>query len=142
MGHVQVIKVLDYIFGTLNLLAGGFIVLVFFIGAGALGLSGEANSGIGAFLFGSFGTILGGYFVLMGLLTVIAGAALGARQLWSRIYHIIIAALSLLSFPLGTAYGIYVLWALLVSPESQTMFSSGGSENGSHDSGSSGGFNF
>jgi len=142
MGHVQVIKILDYVFGTINLLAGGFILMIFFVGAGALGLSGEANSGIGALIFGSFGTILGGYFVLMGLLTIIAGAALGARQLWSKIYHIIVAALSLLSFPLGTAYGIYVLWALLVSPESQSTYGSGGYDSGSQDTGSQGGFNF
>jgi len=107
-----------------------------------MGLSGEANSGIGAFVFGSFGTILGGYFVLMGLLSIIAGAALGARQLWSKVYHIVIASLNLLSFPLGTAYGIYVLWALLVSPDAQATFSGGVPESGSHDSGSPEGFNF
>jgi len=38
---------------------------------------------------------------------------------WARTYAIVVAAISLLAYPLGTALGIYTLWVLL--PESSEV---------------------
>jgi hypothetical protein len=38
------------------------------------------------------------------------------RKRWARMYAIVVGAISLLSYPLGTALGVYTLWVLL--PES------------------------
>ena len=46
---------------------------------------------------------------------IIAGIGLLARAGWGRILTLIIAAFSLLNFPLGTALGAYTFWVLLQS---------------------------
>ena len=49
------------------------------------------------------------------LLFIAAGWALLARKLWSRLFGIVMSVLALLNFPLGTALGIYGLWATLAA---------------------------
>jgi len=51
--------------------------------------------------------------MVKGILGVIAGWGLLDRQSWARLLAIVIAFLSLLHFPFGTAIGIYTLWVLL-----------------------------
>ena len=64
------------------------------------------------FMRGMFQAI-GGLLVLKGVVGVIAGWGLLDRQSWARILAIVLAFISLLNFPLGTALGIYTLWVLL-----------------------------
>lgn len=47
---------------------------------------------------------------------LIAGIGLFKRKEWARILTLIISALDLFNFPLGTAVGVYSIWAL-VQPE-------------------------
>jgi hypothetical protein len=44
---------------------------------------------------------------------IIAGIGLFKRKEWARILTLIISVLHLLSFPLGTAIGVYSIWALV-----------------------------
>lgn len=43
---------------------------------------------------------------------VIAGWGLIARYPWARMLSIVLACISLIHFPFGTALGIYTLWVL------------------------------
>lgn len=52
-----------------------------------------------------------------------AGYGLITRKPWARVLAIVVGVLSLLNFPIGTAIGIYALWALL-SSEAETYFAS------------------
>ena len=72
-------------------------------------------------LHGDEGQFVGGLLVLVGIVTavlVFAFAALdfyaafkiGKMQPIGRILGIVVACLSVLSFPLGTALGVYTLW--------------------------------
>ncbi|MDB4583073.1 hypothetical protein N9164_07970 [Draconibacterium sp.] len=52
---------------------------------------------------------------------IIAGLGLFKRKEWARILTLIISVLNLLSFPIGTAIGIYSIWAL-VQTENVELF--------------------
>ena len=52
---------------------------------------------------------------------IIAGIGLFKRKEWARILTLILSVLHLLSFPLGTAVGVYSIWAL-VQPENVEAF--------------------
>jgi hypothetical protein len=48
--------------------------------------------------------------VFSGLPTLIAGIGLLARQSWATLFALIMGCLKLISFPIGTAIGIYAIW--------------------------------
>ena len=52
---------------------------------------------------------------------IIAGIGLFKRKEWARILTLILSVIHLLSFPLGTAVGVYSIWAL-VQPENVEAF--------------------
>lgn len=56
---------------------------------------------------------VGGFFVLSGVVGLIAGWGLYERRHWARMLAIVLAFLNLFHPPLGTAIGIYTLWVLL-----------------------------
>lgn len=58
---------------------------------------------------------VGSAFIIIGVLGLVAGWGLLERQSWARILAIILAFISLLHVPFGTAIGIYTLWVLLPS---------------------------
>ncbi|MFB3778757.1 MAG: zinc ribbon domain-containing protein [Bryobacteraceae bacterium] len=62
-------------------------------------------------IFGMFGL----WLTIMGVLGIIAGVGLLARRPWARTMAIVFGCLSLVSFPFGTALGIYTLWVLASS---------------------------
>jgi hypothetical protein len=64
------------------------------------------------FVHGILRTI-GGVFLLTGVIGIIAGWGLYERRSWARILAIVLAFLSLLHPPFGTAIGAYTLWVLL-----------------------------
>jgi hypothetical protein len=55
---------------------------------------------------------LGGVLSLAAVLGLVTGWGLMERQSWARPLAIALAIFSLLKFPLGTALGVYTLWAL------------------------------
>jgi hypothetical protein len=60
-----------------------------------------------------------GVFIVTGVAGLIAGWGLMERQSWARILAIILAFLSLIHIPFGTAIGIYTLWVLLPAASEQ-----------------------
>jgi hypothetical protein len=56
------------------------------------------------------------------VLPIVGSWALFARKRWARIYSMVLSVLYIPTFPIGTAIGIYGLWAL-AKPESQRFFS-------------------
>ncbi len=64
---------------------------------------------------GPFFGLLGVWLSLLSVLGIIAGFGLLGRRPWARTMAIVFGCLSLLSFPFGTALGIYTLWVLASS---------------------------
>jgi len=57
--------------------------------------------------------MIGGLFIVSGVLGIAAGWGLLERQSWARILAILLGCFSLMDMPFGTALGIYTLWVLL-----------------------------
>ena len=113
--HYNILAYLFFAVGALTLLSG--IVVGFVLGStGALAGDPEAAQAL-SIIGGSIWVIL----VIFALPYFAAGYGLLKRQNWGRILAMIMGALSLLSIPLGTALGIYALWAL-TRPEAQVEF--------------------
>ncbi|MDQ7826168.1 MAG: hypothetical protein RDV48_25420 [Candidatus Eremiobacteraeota bacterium] len=133
MQHLQIIRIIDWICGITGAISGLGLVAAGILGASLLGMLGitmpedKAAAGIIAIVFGTVGLIGGGFILILSVLSIIAGNALVEGKPWSRIYHIIIGALSLPGFPVGTAIGVYYLWALLACDEAKAVFEGGGS---------------
>ena len=107
--HLRIISILDIVFGVLAILAGLLLVVLFGIGGGVFGgVSVTVEPGLMVLI----GVVFGSIFGLLGLFQIIVGVKLKKHVPWSRIAQIVIAILSLGNFPIGTAFGIYCLWAL------------------------------
>jgi zinc-ribbon domain len=56
---------------------------------------------------------IGSIFLLIAVASICVGWGLMTRESWARVVAIIVGALVILHFPLGTLLGIYTLWVLL-----------------------------
>jgi O-antigen/teichoic acid export membrane protein len=69
-------------------------------------------------------TILPGIGILVGglcILGIIGGIGLFAKKNWARILVLILSAIDLISFPIGTAVGVYSIW-VLAQAETTALF--------------------
>jgi hypothetical protein len=115
--HLRMLMVLWLAQGALHLFSMVPGLLLWF----QVGMSSGMAQGPGSFL--QFQTPSSGVGWAFALVTsvwtvaclVVAWGLLGRRR-WARTYTVIVSAIWLLSFPLGTALSIYTLWVLL--PES------------------------
>ena len=113
--HVQIVAIISILLGVLWVFLG---IGVFAIVTGAGVASGERDAMI---VTGAVGSVVGGLLILIGLPQVIGGIGLLKRRNWARILILIVAALSLMNIPFGTAYGIYAFWVLL-SEQAKPLF--------------------
>ena len=113
--HIRIVAILYIVLGILGLVVA-LIVLVGGVGAGLM--SGDRDAAIAG---GTCATVFAIVIAVLSLPNLIAGMGLRSRKEWARILTIILSAINLLNFPLGTAIGIYALWALL-NDESRAYF--------------------
>ena len=91
--HVAAVAALFIAFGAVGV-CGALIVLVTVVGGGG-GLS------------------IAGPLLLIAPLKIVGGIALLQRRPWARILVLVLSFLSLIMFPIGTAYGVYAIWVLM-----------------------------
>lgn len=114
--HFTVIAILNLVFAVPVL---GFGMVIFFgalVGAGFVGALGDVP-GLGA-LIASAGLVVGLGFVLLALPGLVSAIGLLQRRSWAKIWTIVAGALSLVNFPIGTAFGVYAIWAM-TRPETE-----------------------
>jgi hypothetical protein len=101
------------------------IIVLVGLGIGSVVLFGGAISGDrqAMFITGAVGAAIACFLVLISLPGMLAGAGLLKMQPWARIVAIVVGVLHILSFPLGTALGVYTLWVLL-NAETEVLFRS------------------
>ena len=121
--HVQILAMLNIVWGALGLL-GALVIFVIFGGAmGIIGMAAHHDPGAGIAI--PIVGFVGGFIFLVIVLTSIPSLVIGIGLLrcawWSRLAGIILSAVHLLNLPFGTALGIYGLWVLL-SRDSQQLF--------------------
>jgi hypothetical protein len=109
------------ILGWIYIILGGFGIVaalfIFLIMGGIGAASGDAGA---AALMGGIGLLAALFAAIMSLPSVIGGWGLLKGKSWSRVLVIVLGCLQLLGFPVGTAIGIYSLWAL-TNPEAQRI---------------------
>lgn len=125
--HVKVLGVLYIVLSALGVCAAMVIGLGLGIAGGVVGSSASPEDAAVALpIIGVAGTALVVFLLVVSLPGIITGIGLLKFQPWARIVGIVLAALNLISFPIGTAVGIYGLWVLL-NKETEALF--GGARN-------------
>jgi len=114
--HITILGWLYIVFGVLGILAAFFVLLTM---GGAGLISGDAQA---AAIMSGIGFFIAIIVAVLSLPSIIAGWGLLNGKSWSRIVAIIIGALNILNFPVGTAIGVYTIWALTQS-ESERLLS-------------------
>ena len=110
--------ILGYLFLANGALVA-FIGLLFVLMLGGSGAaSGDAEA---ARILMAMGGTIGGALLVVSVPYFLTGYGLLKRLSWGRIAGIVVGALSLLSIPIGTAIGVYALWAL-TKPEARHDF--------------------
>lgn len=113
--HVKLLGAFYIGLGILGLLAAAFF-FIFMVGAGLISGDGEAMAATSI-----VGTVIAGILSLISIPGVICGIGLLQRKPWARVLVLVLGCLNLISFPLGTALGVYTLW-VLINPEVESVF--------------------
>jgi hypothetical protein len=122
--HIKILGILNIVWGGMGALAG--LVILMIVG-GAYGIVGavahhEPEAFFALPIIAIIGSAISILLLLLSAPAIIGGIGLIIFKPWARILTIIVSALHLLNFPLGTALGIYGLWVLL-SQDSLHCFS-------------------
>ena len=119
--HVTLVGALHIGYSAFQIL-GGLIALLFIVGGGLLGgLISEEGIVIGITFF--IGAIICLWILLVSLPSIIGGVALLRYKPWGRYLVLVLSVLVLFNIPLGTAIGVYSIWAL-VQDETAKLFAS------------------
>ena len=120
--HLKIVGWLHVVNG-LFAIAIALFVATLMTGAGVLAAA-EEGAGIFALLAG-IGWAIAVFVGLLSLPSILGGWGILNYKPWSRVTVMVVSALSLLSFPVGTLIGGYSLWVLL-NDESRLLLESGG----------------
>jgi len=120
--HVKVLGVVYLAVGACMLLLALFLALTMGSVTGIVGATAEPqDAAIAIPILGIAGMALVVMFGVFSLPSLITGYGLLYFKSWARIVGIVLSAVSLINFPLGTAVGVYGLWVLL-NKETERLF--------------------
>jgi len=124
--HVKILAVVNIVFGCLGVLGALAVAAVFAFGGTMAGFSAQndPDAVVAVGVIGAIGTAVFVIILVFSVPSIIAGWGLLNFRPWARVLGIVLAALGLLNFPIGTAIGGYGLWVLL-NRETEAMFRPG-----------------
>ena len=113
--HVRILAWCFIVYSAIIVLVG--------LGVGSIVLFGGAISGDrdAMLITGAVGAGIASLLLVVSLPGIFAGIGLLKMRPWARIVAIIVGVLHILSFPFGTALGVYTLWVLL-NAETEALF--------------------
>ncbi len=114
--HIDLLGLINIVSGLFWAVLGFAILALFLLVAPA---TGDAT---GFFAVITIGIVIGGFWLFLGVFTLIAGIGLLKHQAWARILTLIIAIFAFFNFPLGTLVAIYTFW-VLTNTETVTLMS-------------------
>lgn len=122
--HVRILGILHIVYSSLALLFG-FLIFILLSGIGlAVAQAPEVSDmdvSVPSILAG-IGFIVAVVLTVLSLPGIIGGIGLMKYKEWARILVIIVGFFDLLHIPVGTALGIYTIWALF-NAETIKLFS-------------------
>jgi hypothetical protein len=116
--HIKVVAIINIIFGALGVLGGLGVLL-----GGTFG-SLMSGSFVGAIAGTAVSATIGIVLACLAGVRMLAGFGLMNGKSWARFTIIVVSALGLFNFWVGTVLGAYSLWVLL-STEGKREFASG-----------------
>jgi hypothetical protein len=117
--HIKLLGILNIVWSSISIVIALIVLLVFGGLAGVLGIvgAGSGDNSSSGLLVAPFLALIGFFVVallcIISLPALIGGIGLLKFRPWSRVSMIVISVLHLISFPFGTALGVYGLWVLL-----------------------------
>lgn len=111
--HIQLLGILHIVYSALICIPG---IVAIFIGKlffGWLIQFMPQHGGPPPPFVGMLIVFVGWVMLIRGAVGIAAGVGLLQRAHWARILALIMGFISLISFPFGTALGIYTIWVLL-----------------------------
>jgi hypothetical protein len=124
--HIRIVGILNMIMGGLAALIGvtAFIVLSGVAGIVHLSTTSDVSDGwVAEPILVTIGIGIAIFFMILALPSLVGGWGLIQFRPWARPLMIVVSVFHLFHVPLGTALGVYGLWALL-STEAQQLFDS------------------
>jgi hypothetical protein len=118
--HLRIVAILEIVWGSLAAFAGLLVLLMVVIASGLS--SGAGAPGFVPPLIASFGLLFVAAIAAIAVLAILGGMRLLKHRRSGRTLSYVAAALSLLSFPLGTAFGVYA-FIILTRPETDLLLS-------------------
>jgi hypothetical protein len=106
VGHIRLLGILWLAISAFRLLPG--LVLIGLGGAGFGFMPPEVPAFLHVLL-----PAIGLIFLVCGVVGIVTGWGLLAKQPWARMLAIVFGGLNLVDLPFGTALGVYTLWVLL-----------------------------
>jgi hypothetical protein len=105
--HITLVAAFHIAFGIIFLVAG---IAISTILTSVGFLSGEAEA---ITILATIAPLIGFFMAIIGLPMLIGGWGLLKRRSWARILIIIVSIFALFKIPVGTAIGVYSIWAML-----------------------------
>jgi len=113
--HINIVAALHVGFSILGIIIAGIVFTVLYF---VRDISGDPDAEMVLTIIANVMVIL---VVILSLPGIIAGIGLFKRKEWARILTLIISVIDLFNIPIGTAVGVYSIWAL-VQPEVMAEF--------------------
>lgn len=113
--HVTIVASLRIGFSVVMILLAVFLFTLLF----GIGIVTGDRTAMGILTL--VGSLLGIFFLVLGLPGLVGGIGLLSRRPWARILVLIVSAMDLINIPVGTALGAYSIW-VLTHEETTAMF--------------------
>ena len=105
--HITLVAAFHIVFGII-LLVAGIVLGTVLTGIGFL--SGEPQAFA---ILSTLAPIIGFLFAVVSIPMIVGGIGLLKKRSWARILVIIVSIVMLFKIPVGTAVGVYSIWAML-----------------------------
>jgi hypothetical protein len=105
--HVKAVGIIHIAFSVLGVIMGVVVFTILNLVARMPDVDEEAIR-----ILQTIGFVLPWFFIVLSLPGIVGGIGLLKQQGWARILILIKSFLDLVSFPIGTAVGIYSIWVL------------------------------
>lgn len=116
--HVNVVAILQIVFGSLNVLIALTIGFAFGF------VDQFVDDPTAVKVLALVGTPLVVLFLIFGGAMIAGGVGLLSCKPWARILTLVMGAIGLLNIPIGTLKGVYIIW-VLVQQETVSLFEKG-----------------